>query len=77
MMTDDDQFEGMLDESGRVRLHTTCPSGHPTIQAFTWTEWRDGLAADTLSFECLFCHARWKPSTMQRAAILAGFEPEW
>jgi hypothetical protein len=71
---DDDQFEGMVDESGRVRLHTTCPHGHPTIQAFTWSEWRDGLSRELLTFECLYCGTRWKPSTMQRQAILDEFD---
>jgi hypothetical protein len=74
-MTGDDLFEGAVDESGRVRLHTTCPAGHPTIQAFTWPEWQGGLANDSLTFECLFCGAKWKPTLMQRSAILGEMEP--
>jgi len=66
----DDQFEDTLDESGRVRLHTTCPAGHPTIQAFRPDELRDGLDADTLRFECLYCGAKWAPSMAQRALML-------
>ena len=74
-MTGDDEFEGVVDESGRVRLHTTCPAGHPTIQAFTWSEWQNGLTTDSLQFECLYCGAKWKPTTMQRGAILEELEP--
>ena len=69
-MTDSDQFEDTLDESGRVRLHTTCPSGHPTIQAFRPEELESGLHADTLRFECLYCGVRWAPSVSQRALML-------
>jgi hypothetical protein len=69
-MTDDDQFEDTLDESGRVRLHTTCPVGHPTIQAFTPVELQDRLDTDTLTFECLYCGATWAPSASQRALML-------
>ena len=71
----DDQFEGVLDESGRLRLYTICPAGHPTIQAFTPTEWRDGLALASLRFECLYCGARWTPTAIQCGAILAELEP--
>jgi hypothetical protein len=70
----DDEFEGMLDDSGRVHFHTLCPHGHATIQAFTPAEWHRGLEGDALTFECLFCGERWKPSAMQREMILAEFE---
>jgi hypothetical protein len=69
-MIDDDQFEDTLDESGRVRLHTTCPAGHPTIQAFRPDELQKGLNADTLMFECLYCGAKWAPTASQRALML-------
>jgi hypothetical protein len=74
-MADDDQFEDALDESGRLRLYTACPAGHPTIQAFTPGEWREGLAMATIRFECFYCGARWTPSTIQCGAILAELEP--
>ena len=73
-MTDDDQFDTSLDESGRLRLYTTCPVGHPTIQAFTPMEWREGLASEALVFQCLYCAARWKPPAMQRSAIASELE---
>jgi hypothetical protein len=66
----DDVFDDVEDESGRVRLHTACPSGHPTIQAFTPVELQDGLNANTLTFECLYCGAKWAPSASQRALML-------
>lgn len=65
-----DEFDSTLDDSGRMHFHTMCPSGHATIQAFTPFEWRDGLLADRLTFECLYCHARWTPTAMQRAMVL-------
>ena len=74
-MTDDDQFDSAVDESGRLRLYTTCPAGHPSIQVFTPTEWRDGLVAQSLFFECLFCGAKWMPTAIQRGAILGEIEP--
>lgn len=66
----EDEFEGMLDDAGRVHFHTECPQGHATIQAFTPEEWRAGLDADRLTFECLYCGERWRPTAVQRAAIL-------
>ena len=66
---DDDQFEDMLDDSGRWRLYTTCPAGHSTIQAFTPAEWQEGLRSESLRFECLYCGARWAPSALQRGVI--------
>ena len=66
----DDHFEDTLDESGRVRLHTTCPAGHPTIQAFRPDELQHAVDADTLRFECLYCGARWAPSASQRGLML-------
>lgn len=66
-----DEFDDMVDESGRMRFHTACPEGHATIQAFRPLEWRDGLMAEALTFECLYCHRRWKPTAVQRAQILA------
>ena len=74
-MDDDDQFETGLDESGRLRLYTTCPAGHPTIQALTPVEWRDQLASRSVQFECLFCGTKWLASAMQRAAIAGELEP--
>jgi hypothetical protein len=73
-MADDDQFEVGLDESGRYRLYTACPSGHPTIQAFTPGEWRDGLITGTLRFECLYCGARWEPTATVRGMIQSELE---
>ena len=72
---DEDQFESALDDSGRLRLYTSCPAGHQTIQVFTPAEWRDGLSAQALVFECLYCGARWAPTAIQRGAILAEIEP--
>jgi hypothetical protein len=69
----EDDFEGMLDDSGRVHFHTMCPQGHATIQAFTPAEWRYGLGDDSLTFQCLSCGAEWTPTAMQRARILAEF----
>ena len=69
----EDEFDPTLDDSGRMYFHTVCPHGHGTIQAFTPAEWRDGLSADSLEFECLYCRASWKPSMVQRAAILGEF----
>jgi hypothetical protein len=71
-MNGDDQFEDTLDESGRVRLHTTCPSGHPTIQAFRPAELQDRLDADRLTFECLYCGAKWRPTASQRELLRGG-----
>lgn len=65
-----DEFEDIVDDSGRMPFHTACPSGHATIQAFTPEEWRDGLLSDALTFQCLYCDARWKPTAMQREQIL-------
>jgi hypothetical protein len=70
----DDVFDDTEDDSGRLRLHTTCPSGHPTIQAFRPHELQDGLDGDTLRFECLYCGARWAPSASQRARLLGNFD---
>lgn len=66
-----DEFDDMVDDSGRMHFHTTCPEGHATIQAFSPGEWRDGLQADRLTFQCLYCNARWKPTALQRDAILS------
>jgi hypothetical protein len=68
-MDDEDVFEDMLDESGRLRFHTTCPSGHPTIQAFTPRELQDAASSDGLMFQCLYCGERWRPSGLQLAAL--------
>ncbi len=70
----DDQFEDTLDDSGRLRLYTTCPMGHPTIQAFTPGEWRARLPTESFVFECLYCGAKWTPSPMQRGAILSALQ---
>jgi hypothetical protein len=69
-----DDFEGMLDDSGRVHFHTMCPHGHATIQAFTPMELRYGLDDESLTFQCLSCGAEWKPTAMQRGLILAEFD---
>jgi hypothetical protein len=37
-------------------------------------EWRDGLEDDSLTFQCLYCGATWKPTAMQRTLILAEFD---
>ena len=74
-MTDDDVFDDAEDESGRVRFHTTCPAGHPTIQAFRPAELLAALDADTPAFECLYCGAKWAPTASQRA-LMRG-DAEW
>lgn len=65
-----DEFDDSVDDSGRMRFHTVCPEGHATIQAFTPFEWRDGLVSDGVTFECLSCGRRWRPTAFQREAIL-------
>ncbi len=71
---DDDLFEQTEDESGRLRLHTACPAGHPTIQARTSVEWQNGLRAQSLTFECLWCGDTWTPNAAQCAMILDDVE---
>ena len=70
----DDEFDNALDDSGRVRFHTTCPAGHPTIQPFTPRELQDGMRAESLTFECLYCGATWAPSAAQRALMLRDID---
>lgn len=73
-MPDDDLFDDTVDESGRMRFHTVCPAGHPTIQALSLRELQDGLANESLAFECLYCGVRWSASTWQRTLIQSELE---
>ena len=73
-MDEDDVFDDTLDDSGRVRLHTLCPAGHPTIQALTPRELQDGVLGDSLTFQCLYCGTRWAPTASQLSTLRSDFE---